>query len=444
MQRLVIAGLNHATAPLAVREKLAFGPQRLGAALTAFTAQWPGAEAVLLSTCNRTELYVARAVHEHPRSDEMVAFLAALQGLAAADVAPFFYHKEDRQAVEHLFAVASSLDSMVIGETQILGQVREACEAACAAGCARGVLTPLFQRAVAAARDVMGATGLAEGRISVASVAVQYAQRIFDSFADKTVVAVGAGRMGALVLEHLHGLRPGAMIVCNRDMRKAETLAARFGGRAEPLAELRRALVLADVVVSSTGSDEPIITREMFAGLLHERRYRPVFIIDIALPRDVEPEVGEIENVYLYNIDDLQRVVSQTHSRRAAAVEQARSILAKHVEDFAAWSRARQIGPFIESLYGFYHDVAAREAERTFSRLSSGSEADRALLIEMGRRIVNKVLHEPVRRLRSADALSPAGAQQLAAMQSLLAPDGECLPPAPPLDAAADKPAEDA
>jgi len=423
MHRLVVTGLNHSTAPLAVREKLSFSPDRRAAALTAFTAQWPGAEAVLLSTCNRTELYVARAVHDHPRSDEMAAFLAAFQGLAPADVARYFYHKEDRSAVEHLFAVAASLDSMVLGETQILGQVRDAYEAASAAGCARAALSPLFQRAIAAAREVMNTTALAEGRVSIASVAVQYAQRIFDTFADKTVLSIGAGKMGTLVLRHFRELTPGTLIICNRDLHKAQALAARFGGRAEALSDLRRCLVLADVVISSTGSDEPIITRELFSGILHQRRYRPIFIIDIALPRDVEPEVGEIENVYLYNIDDLQRVVSQTHSQRASAVEQARSILARHVEDFAVWSRTRQIGPFIESLYRFYHAIAAREADRTLNKLSADEQTNRQQLLDMARRIVNKILHGPVQRLRNADALTPSGAQYLAAMQSLLAPE---------------------
>src|SRR5215213_6473020 len=293
MQRLLLLGLNHATAPLGVREKLAFTPEQRTAALAALRQRYDGIEAVLLSTCNRVELYAARAVHGHPRPEEMVDFLASLRSIPAADFRQHLYHKAETGVVEHLFTVASSLDSMVVGETQILGQVREAYDAARDAGATGPVLNPLFQRAAAVGKQVMTETSIAEGRLSVASVAVDYARRIFDHFNDKTVLCIGAGKMTQLVARGFAGLKPKRLLCCNRDPAKAQRLAEPFGGEAVPFERLDEHLIAADVVVSSTGSSHPIITRARFETLLKQRRYRPIFLIDIAMPRDVEPSVGE-------------------------------------------------------------------------------------------------------------------------------------------------------
>jgi glutamyl-tRNA reductase len=419
MQRLLMVGLNHTTAPLAVREKLAFSGEQRTSALAAFRARFADAEAVLLSTCNRVELYVARGVHGHPRAEEMVEFLAAFHCVPAPEVARHFYHKADRQAVCHLFSVTSSLDSMVLGETQILGQVRQAYDLARDASTAGSMLNPLFQRAIAVGKQVMSSTSLGEGRVSVASVAVDYARRVFDHFDDKTVLAVGAGKMTALVLEHFAAVHPGRLLVCNRDAARGARLAAEHSGAAVPFERLAESLILADIVISSTGAPHAIVTRAMFEQVIRQRRYRPVFLIDIALPRDIEAEVGQIENVYLYNIDDLQEVVSATQSQRAGAVAQAKAIVDQHVDEFAAWHRARQMGPIIERLYKRYQSMAADEVGRTVSKLGGVSPDEKEHLEELARRIVNKLLHGPIRTLRSSGSLGEADVHYLQAVEKL-------------------------
>src|SRR5688500_836668 len=275
MQRLLLLGLNHTTAPLAVRERLAMNAEERDAAVAALRSRFEGCEAVLLSTCNRVELYASRPVHGHPRPEELIDFLAELRQVPAEEFRAHLYHKNERAAVEHLFTVASSLDSMVIGETQILGQVREAYDAAMGQGATGAALNPLFQRAVAVGRQVMSETPIAEGRVSIASVAVDYAGRIFDHFDDKTVLSIGAGKMAALVLKSFAALKPKRLLVCNRDASKGQSLARRHKGEAVAFEDLDDHLVAADIVVSSTGSEHPIITRPQFESLLKRRRFRP-------------------------------------------------------------------------------------------------------------------------------------------------------------------------
>ncbi len=419
MQRLLLLGLNHTTAPLEVREKLAFNNAQRRAAIEAFLARFHGCEAVLLSTCNRVELYVGRDAHGAPAVEEMSRFLSEFHGLQQAAFQEHLYLKTDRAVIEHLFAVASSLDSMVLGETQILGQVRDAYETSLQLSATGPSLNPLFQRAVAVGKRVLTETALAEGRISVASVAVDYAQRIFEHFGDKTVLCIGAGKMAILALKGFEALSPRELLVCNRDPDKAIALAQRFRGRAVPFVDLPDHLVSADIVVSSTGSQQPIITRELFEGLRRRRRYRPVFLIDIAVPRDIEQEVSQIENVYLYNLDDLQQVVAGTQSQRREAIDAARAIVTRHVEEFAVWHRQREMGPVIDRLYRRYHRLAQEELTRTLGKTEGISQPDRAQLEEMTRRIVNKLLHTPVHTLRRSERLGTPTAQSVHALEKL-------------------------
>ncbi len=400
MQRLLLLGLNHSTAPLEVRERLAFTPDERAAALGALREKFDGCEAVLLNTCNRVELYASRAVHGRPTQQEMIDFLAGLRSVPADRLKPHLYQKAEREVIEHLFSVASSINSMVIGETQIIAQVRDAYEAARDSGAVGASLNPLFQRAVAVGKQVMSETKIAEGRVSVGSVAVDCAGRIFDHYRDKTVLCIGAGKMAALVLQSFAALKPRRMLICNRSPEKARQLASKFGGEAVAFERLDDLLVAADVVVSSTGSQIPIITRSRFDPLRRARRYRPIFLIDIALPRDVEAAVGELTNVYLYNIDDLQQVVSNTQSKRSEAVEHARMIIADQVEKYLAWHRAREMGPMIDRLFKRHHALAQEEVERTLHKLAGASDADKEQIEELARRIVNKLLHDPVRMLR--------------------------------------------
>ena len=419
MHKLLLAGLNHTTAPLALREKLAFPADDRRRALALFRERFNDAEAVLISTCNRVELYASRPVHGYPRAEEMAEFLASFHALPTSEVATHLYHKTDRDAVAHLFSVASSLDSMVLGETQILGQVREAYDAARETGSAGPVLHPLFQRAIAVGKQVRTQTTLGDGRLSVASVAVDHARQIFDHFNDKTVLCIGAGKMATLVLQGFQTLRPGKLLVCNRSAEKAAGLAHRFGGKVAPFERLGDHLTAADIVITSTGACDPIITRRQFEQLLPPRRYRPIFLIDIALPRDVEPAVGEIQNVYLYNIDDLQQVVAATQSNRQGSVEAAQAIVDEQVGEFLAWSRTREIGPVIDQLYQRYHELARAEVDRTINKLPSLSAAERDVVEQLARRIVNKLLHDPIQTLRKSEGMHGSPGQYVHALERL-------------------------
>jgi glutamyl-tRNA reductase len=419
MQRLHLLGLNHTTAPLEVREKLAFNATQRAAAMAAFHARFPDCEAVLLSTCNRVELYVAREVQARPQAEDVAEFLASFHLVDRESIQAHLYHQSGREMVQHLFNVAASLDSMVLGETQILGQVREAYESAREQSCVGPMLNPLFQRAIAVGKQVMRETTLAEGRLSIASVAVDYAGRIFDHFNDKKVLCIGAGKMAQLVLRSFSALSPKKLMICNRDGQKAVELASQFNGEAAAFDKLDEHLSAADIVVTSTGSADPIITARAFAAAHRKRRYRPIFIIDIALPRDVEPAVGQLENVYLYNLDDLQQVVQKNQAGRQESVDPARQIVAAAVEDYLRAHRLRTMGPVIDQLYKRYHQLAQEELTRTLSKMPDVSEAEKSHLEELTRRIVNKLLHDPVQALRAADDAHTPAAQYIHAMERL-------------------------
>jgi glutamyl-tRNA reductase len=281
------------------------------------------------------------------------------------------------------------------------------------------MLHPLFQRALAVGKEILTQTSLAEGRLSVASVAVDYAARIFDTFSDKTVLSIGAGKMASLFLTNLISLRPGKLLICNRDPAKAEILARKFNGTAAPYENLADHLAEADIVVTSTGSTEPIITRGQFETVMRRRRYKSVFLIDIALPRDIESQVGKLENVYLYNLDDLQKASSVTRSQRTAAMDAANAILNRHVEEFIAWHRTRQLGPLIDQLYKKSHAVAQEELTRTLSKMNGISQTDREHLEDLTRRIVNKLLHDPIQQLRNGESLHGPAARYLHAMEKM-------------------------
>jgi len=425
VHRLFLLGLNHASAPLEVREKLAFNAAGSTAALDALRQEFPACEGVLLCTCNRTEIYIARAEKDRPGKEELIEFLARQRGLSADAFASHLYLKAEREAVSHLFSVTSSLDSMVLGETQILGQVRQAYESARAQGTAGPMLHPLFQRALSVAKKVMSETKLAEGRVSVASVAVEYAKQIFDKFSDKTVLSIGAGKMSAIVLEHLKALGSKRLVICNRDLEKAKALAARFGSEAVGIDGLADHLAKADIVVTATGSTQPIITRAMFEKVMRRRKRRPVFIIDIAMPRDVAADVGELDNVYLYNLDDLQQVVMATRDQRGGAVEAANLIIAEQVGEFIVWHRMREAGPIIDQLFRRAHAMAQEELERTLWKLGSTTDAQRQQLEDLTRRIVNKLLHDPVSVLRDPEAAHGSGGQYRHAVTKLFKLDDE-------------------
>jgi glutamyl-tRNA reductase len=408
--RTIVIGCNHRSAPVEVRERIAFDPSGVPRAIEQLRGKHPECEVVLVSTCNRMEFYLARPLQGRPRFEDVVHFLAEFHGIVPQDFATSLYHYEDVEAVRHLFRVVSSLDSMVLGESQILAQTREGFEIARSHRTVGPALEPLFQRAFSVAKDIHTRTAIATGRLSVGSTAVDLARQIFSRFDDKIVMMVGAGKMGELTLTHLLETRPKELWVTNRTDARAEALAARIRERhgvetrCIPFAEWIDRLAQADIVISSTGSREPILTAPMFRDIPARRRYRPILLIDIAVPRDIDPAVGECDEVFLYNIDNLQSVVEASLASRRGAIQQCQTIIEEAVFDYVSRQARRDIGPLISTLTRHFNEIGRRELERVLPKFETLSERDRALLDEMLHRITQKLLHDPVTLLNDKTA----------------------------------------
>lgn len=430
-----MVGLNHRTAPLPLRETVAFNPAQAKAATAKFRQQFPQSELVILSTCNRVELYIARPVSSEPTLETVADFLAEFHALPRDQLQGHLYHREDREMIEHLFMVTSSLDSMVVGETQILSQVKHAYLHGCVpapagpdgnahAGAGGGVgkvLHALFQKALAAAKDVHEKTRLSSGRLSVASVAVDLAASVFDRFDDKTVLCVGAGKMATLMLRHLADLKPRRLLIANRSPERAQALAAEFSvlaAAARPFEQLDELLAEADILLTSTGAATPIITESRFKAVLKPRRYRPIVMVDIAVPRDIEADVAKLANVYLYNIDDLQEVAAGNRGKRDQEVAAARQLLTAHVDEFLHWFAARDVGPLVKALYDHANVIAKAELEAHFARHQDLSAEQRAELERLTHRLIGKLLHSPVTQL-TARAEATARPMLAAALRKL-------------------------
>ncbi len=304
--KLLALGVDHRRAPAPVREALAFEGPRRDEGLDALTKAFPGGEFVVLSTCNRVEVYAAGTSSAIPSTGALIDFLAHFHAKPAENFATHLVDHHDGRAVSHLFKVAASLESLVLGEGQILGQVRDAYKAADARKAVGPILHAVFPHALRVGKLVREQTGMDKGKLSVASVAVDVAKDIFDTFVDKTVLVIGAGKMGDLTLQHLASLRPGSILVTNRNPERAEAAAARWGGRAVPFERLEQALIEADVVVSTTAAERPIVDLATYAKVQKARKNRLALILDIAIPRDFDPRIGDLEQVMLYNVDDLR------------------------------------------------------------------------------------------------------------------------------------------
>jgi len=402
--RTIVIGCNHRTAPVSVRERLAFDEQACFEALRSLRRRYAQCEAVLLSTCNRTELYLARPVHGQPRLAEAVRLLGELRRIGVEQFSEAIYHYEDSEAARHLFRVVSSLDSMVLGESQILAQAKQALAIAERSGSCGKVLSAMFQRALAAAKEVRSQTGIGAGRASVGSAAVAFAEQIFSRFSDKTVLMIGAGTMGQATLEHLRTKGPRQVLVTGRTPSRAESLASRLGARVVPFDALLDHLVASDIVISCTGSTEPILTDAQFAPVPARRRYRPLLIIDIAVPRDIDPAIGRHEGVFLYNIDDLQQAAESTLAQRRALVDRCERIIEAHVEQFTEWLGRRDVGPTIAALRKRLEQIGQGELEWLLPKLKDLSPRDRRLIEQMLHRVIGKVLHGPAQTLNERAA----------------------------------------
>lgn len=415
-------GINHTTAPVALRERLFLERDRLAGVLRAL-CELPGIEeAVILSTCNRTEVYTSG--HSQEQSLDSLAQLAALPGEL---LRAHGYAACDEEAVRHLFRVAAGLDSQVVGETQILGQVAAALQMAGACGSAGGQLRGLFEHALAAGKRAREETLISAGAFSVGRVAVELAHSLFPELHHRPVLLLGAGQMSELTAQHLAACGVQPIFVANRTHEHAETLAARLGGRAIGYGELHQALAQVDILISSTSAPHYVLSAEVVAAAMTAREGRPLFLIDIALPRDIDPAVAALPNVHLYNLDDLQAVTAQCGDRRQAEVPRVEEII---VEEMARWRQrqaGREIAPLISALRRSFDEVRRAELTRASAMLATLTPEQQRAVEAMTGAICQKILHTPTVRLKELLARRP-GESPVALVCELFdveLPDGE-------------------
>ena len=417
---VVVIGVSHKTAPVDVRERFAAGAEILPELLARLTSRPELDEAMFLSTCNRVEVIVlakaGKSLEDAKRAASRAVREALREQIGASsieDLGDWLYEKSGDDAVRHIFRVAASLDSMVLGEPQILGQVKDAYDAAVAAGALRSHLARCVHRAFTVAKRIRSETQLGAGIVSISSVAVDLAKRIFGDLGTSTVLLVGAGEMAEQAAKSL-AKSAKSIRVCNRSFERAATLAATFGGTAAPLDQLEAELVISDVVVASTSSKSFVITRDLVKRVMKQRKGKTLFLIDIAVPRNVDPEVHKLDNVYVYNVDDLEAEVAENMKARQGEVLAAEEIVAAELSDWAAWARGLNVNPTVVALRARTRGVLVAELERSLSgRLKHLVEGDRAALAQMVESATNKLLHAPTTRLKHAASTSDADAGDL-------------------------------
>ncbi|TMG82745.1 MAG: glutamyl-tRNA reductase [Betaproteobacteria bacterium] len=405
---LYALGLNHSTAPLDVREMVAFQMETLGAALRDLIGSPKVKEAAILSTCNRTEVYF-HGLEPEPVSE----WLESFHGIPKASLSPYLYTLPQDRAVSHAFRVASGLDSMVLGEPQILGQMKHAVRTAEAAGSLGLVLNRLFQRTFAVAKDVRTRTDIGTASISMAAAAVRLAERIFPSISGERVLLIGAGEMIELAATHFAARKPKSITVANRTLERGAQLAARFFADAITLNELPDRLAQFDIIVTSTASSLPILGKGLLERAIKSRRHSPMFIVDLAVPRDVEPEAADLDDVFLYSVDDLANIVKDNLHIRADAVREAEAMIAEQAASFLRWLEGRSVVPTIAALHSHHDQLRAIELERARRLLANGASAEH-VLEQLARGLTNKFLHAPTR------ALNQAGEAERAELLALL------------------------
>lgn len=400
--KLQMVGCSHHTAPVEVRERLAFNKDQAVDALSRLRQKYPEAEAVLLSTCNRVELYVASETAEScPSHHDVVEFLARFHGLDPIEVFNDLFERTGEDFVRHLFTVAASLDSMVVGEAQILSQVKQAYELATAASSVGPLTNAAFQAALRVAKRVATETAIQQKRVSIPSIAVaDYARDFFERFDDKKVLVIGAGEMGEETLRYLidEGVRDISIVSRNR--KRAEELAAKLAGKPAAWEKLHDLLIEADLVVSATGASEPIVTAEMFAEIEKARFQRPLLILDLAIPRDFEPAIGDFTGVYLCTIDDLSQVCQRNRREREKEWPRAERIIAEETDRFMADLHHRATAPTIKRLKARADEVKAEELARLLNKLAPLDPKSQGEIGQAFDRLVNKLLHPPLESLR--------------------------------------------
>jgi glutamyl-tRNA reductase len=405
---LQMVGCNHHDSSLDFREQLAFDPDQVQDALVQLRELYPLSELVLLSTCNRVELYSAAVEGSNcPGKDQVASFFSDFHEIDVEAVGSQLQLYEGEDAVRHLFATAASLESMVVGEAQVLSQVKQAYQAANLANCTGPLTHAAFQAAMHVAKRVATETAINQKRVSIPSVAVgDFASRFFERFDDKNVLVIGAGEMGEETLRYLIDQQVTTINIINRDQARAEQLAARTAGTARPWEELDDLLIVADLVVSTTGAQQPVVTRERFDAISHQRFQRPLFILDLAVPRDFEPSIGDCLAIYLYSLDDLQQVCEENKRSREQEWPRAEQILNEEMACFVTENNRRSSGPWIRQLREQAEKTKREELKRLLNKI--GGEPDPQLKAELEvafDRLVNKLLHPSLESLRNGAAL---------------------------------------
>jgi glutamyl-tRNA reductase len=418
---IIVVGLNHKTTPIDLRERLHFPTTTLEEPLEKLAHYTEGGDRVILSTCNRVELY-GHVQHLAHGSGRLQQFLSDYHGIAADALTPHLYSYHGEAALRHLFRVVSSLDSLVIGEPQIAAQVKESFAIARRASATSAVFNQVFERAFAVAKRVRTETRISEHAVSVSYAAVELAKKIFQDLSAKTVLILGAGEMSELTARHLisHGVQQ--LLVANRTPERALELAVKLAGQGVALAELPGYLPKADIIVSSTGASELVIRKVDVQNALKLRKNRPMFFIDIAVPRDIDPTVNELDNVYVYDIDDLQHVVEENRKAREREAAVAETIIAREVEDVLKWFDEQQVVPAVIRLRRKAETIRNQEIEKLFARLGPVSDSEREAIEAMASSIINKLLHTPIVRLKQ-ESQARGGGRYLQALRDLFSLD---------------------
>ena len=396
---LILVGVNHKTTPVEIREKLAFTKGKIEESVDRLFNFPDIIEHTILSTCNRVEIY-ARANCQDSAIKAIKQFICDFHEVSPVELEDHFYSYRNEEAVEHLFRVSSSLDSMILGEAQILGQVKDAYSLAKDLRSTGLVLNQLFEKAFSIAKKVREETGIAERSVSISSAAVELAQKIFDDLENRTVMLVGTGEMAELAAKHLISYGVKTVYVTSRTYDRAANLARTLNGSALDFEAFKNELHRADIVITSTSAPNFIIKKEIVEKAIHERKNKPIFFIDIAVPRDIEPDVNDLENVYLYDIDDLHVVVSANIKEREKEVENAMNFISQEVTKFNNWVGALDAVPTIIEIRKKAENIRKQEIEKTLKKISHLSEDDKQLLRQMSSSMINKILHKPTIKLK--------------------------------------------
>ena len=396
--QIITLGLNHKTAPVEVREKLAFLETAQQSALVQLVQRYGLREAAILSTCNRSEIYMAGEAAQAVQGAQR--FLAEVQGVDVPALRSHFYELSDGDVAQHLFSVACGIDSLVIGESQILKQVREALELAQANGAARHLINELFQRSLRVGKRARSETNIGRGQLSIGTAAVELAGQIFDRLDERRALLLGAGEMGELTAQYMVDSGIAQLWVANRTRARAEDLAQRFGGAVVPFEHFAAQLDQIDIVISSTAAPDFVLGADDLRQVMQRRRGRPLFLIDIAVPRDIDPQVRQLDNVFLFDIDDLDQVVESNRQDREQEIDKVQKVVDEELRDFLHWFKARGTGSLVRDLRQRADDLRQVELERWRAKLAHLPEEDRRTVEALLQGYANKLLHQPLVQIR--------------------------------------------